>query len=301
MTPAPRIVALGPGQGELWATVEYPDGHRVDRPVAEVETDLLLELVRDPEMPRLVLASVVDAHKPRTVGDLGRMIAGWLDGAVGAAAPPPTRAAEGASIIEEIQAAGRAKVGEWLTQLNDIVTRSGRLRDRFLAEHNDPRSLPPDLRTRLAVWAGEAETRRLNAKKVSDWLYEVSRIVDYHDHDVTRDRGAVGAVPAVIVVPIAIAAILGGIGLAAWIMRENRLEREHAAVLDLFRQNRELLAKCKTPQECKAAEVALGMSRDIAVAHANRGDDDGFPWAMAIGGLVALFLGVTVLRGGRNG
>lgn len=300
MNTAPRIVALGPGQGELWATVEYPDGQRVDRPIAEVETDLLLGLVRDPEMPRLMLASIVDAHKPRTVGELGRMLAGWLDGAVGAAAPPPARAAEGASIIEEIKAAGRAKVGEWLTQLNDIVTRSGRLRDGFLAEHNDPRPFPSHLRTRLAVWAGEAETRRLNANKVREWLYDVSRVVDYHDHDVTSDRGAVGAVPAVIVVPVAIVAILAGAGLAAWIVRENRLEREHAASLDLVRENRELLANCKTPQECKAAEVALGMSRDIAVAHANRGDsDDGFPWAMAAG-LIALLLGLSVLRGGRN-
>ncbi len=296
MTEAARIVALDAARGELWVTLEWPDGSRLDRPIADVETAQLVDVMRRGELPRVVADSVA-ARMPRTLGGAWSAVEELLDdgGPVGLNAPIGDR--EHRDLIDELKAAGRSKVAEWTQELGRLALRAQDQRDEWLRLHNDPAPMPADVRVELAVRGGEADSRAQRLLMVRDWLYEVAPLVDYDTADVTDQRGfaPVGAFQA-LAVPAAIVTILAGFTLAGWIVREGRLERQHAAELEVFRETRDRLATCTTEQECAAFRQALNAAGQVF----DDDDDDGLGWGWYAAG-AAVVIGLAWSRRAQLG
>lgn len=294
---APRIVALDAARGELWVTLRWPDGTTFDRPIADVETAQLVDVVRRGELPRVVADSVA-ARMPRTLGGaLSAVEELFNDGPLGLYAPIADQ--EHPDLIDELKAAGRRKIAEWVQELGRLAVRAQEQRDEWLRLHNDPAPMPADVRVELAVRGGEADSRAHRLLMVRDWLYEVAPLVDYDTADVTDRRGfpqPVGALQA-LAVPAAIVTILAGFTLAGWIVREGRLERQHAAELEVFRETRDHLATCSTERECAAFREALHASGKVFDKDT---DDDGLGWGWYAAG-AAVVIGLAWSRRAQLG
>lgn len=290
-----RVVAITPGRGGLWASLDDGAGS-VDVPLEDVETSVLLAALRDPA--GLAVASL-RRSAPRTLGGVMAAVGELIDPGAPVGINAPVADREHTNPLDELRAAGRRTVEGWIAELNRLISDSARLRDGYLREHNDPRPMEQAAKKHLVIRAGGAEARRLDCLRVRDWVYEASSLVEYDDHDAhsdpTRRGGATAGPIGALAVPVAIAAILGGLTLAGFIAYQVRAYAEHSAELELFRENRELLAQCKTEQECAAARQAL------AESGAALRDEDGAAWPWVLGAAGVVGLALAIARRGADG
>ncbi len=188
--------------GQVWATIG--GGVPYDLPAEDV--------------PRAALLRFVASR--RGVASVGAMALGSL------------------GVAGELEQAGVAKVRAWIGELNRLASNAGRhadqLRDlgrRARAIETSPalsadfvrRAYERSVASVFDAMAERAAQRRKDAMRVRDWIYSAAQtlyeVTGADPLEVGERPGAIGAIGALggVVVPLGVAAILGGLGLAGYI------------------------------------------------------------------------------------
>lgn len=192
-------------------------------------------------------------------------------------------------VVDELQAAARPKVAEWVQTLGTLAVQAQRQRDRFLALHNSPAALPSDVRVQLAIEAGRADQRAQDLLRVRGWVYETAGYAADLDAGDARSTRGLGAPQAVIVVP----AILAGATLAGWIVVQVRLSVETSGRLASYERLAAQCAQASTPQAREACGQALRRMGDaVQPRDEGYGIGDGIGAVKVLGGIALGIAGV---------
>lgn len=207
-------------------------------------------------------------------------------------------------LVDELQAAGRAKVAEWSQSLGLLALRAhdrmrgyeavatalrGRGGDGMFAFLRE--SYAEAMATSADALASAERERRERLNVVREWLYStLGELSDIDTHDAYGASEGLGALPAV---PAAVVAILAGLGVAAYVAH---MEYEDRAEERSYSHRQWLVEQCAAGGEsetCRLAKV------ELAREHERR--DDGLPWWAWV--LIALGLasgGAVVALKGRG-
>lgn len=207
-------------------------------------------------------------------------------------------------VVEELQAAARPTVTEWVQTLGTLAVKAAGHRDRFRALERGValvpalplvRGLVADMRRQLTTEADRADARRRDLLTVRDWVYETAGYaVDLDTGDAsgagTRadHRGAAAGLGAVQLGAGVVVSILGGLTLAGYIAWQVRVHADTEELVASYERLADKLAQAKTPQERDAYGQALHeLGKGVQTRAAQGGGDFGdvgkvLAWGAAI-------------------